>query len=143
MGFEHGRRATGGRVVANSGGTSAKVMQSFYRVIFTRSDGLPFFDTGEEGDRDRVGMEDVLLVPGTLLNPGASCSVPISIIINMSPERPGSVHRFVHERWKIIVMGDMQYEDELGHSRWMGFCRKADGVGPFRVVEDPEFEYQD
>ena len=44
--------------------------------------------------------------------------------------------------WKIYVMGHIQYQDEGGHDRFMGY-EPGDGTSGFRAVDDPDYEYED
>jgi hypothetical protein len=64
----------------------------------------------------------------------------------MEPPPPGAdveLRQFERGGWKIYVMGQIQYQDEGGHDRFMGFCRLWGSDGRFHVVEDPDYEYED
>lgn len=133
----HEQKINGGLCVVNIGGSKARIIESKYRIFFSKS-GLPSeapYDTGA-----RRLFED-----GDELSVGQSCAIPIDDIITMTPAPPGGsviYQQFEREGWKLYVMGQIRYRDEGGADRFMGFCRLHDGQR-FKPVDDPDYEYED
>lgn len=136
--FDHNTKVTGGLVVVNAGATKAKIAESRYRIFCSRT-GLPAaapYDTT---------FHNLLLV-GQILDVGESCAIPIADDIVLTPPPMGVdrvMRQFVNERWSLYVMGQIRYEDEGGHERFMGFCRIWRPDGKFAAVNDPDYEYED
>jgi hypothetical protein len=138
--FIHGARIRGRLVVVNVGGSKARIIDSFYRIHFSKT-GLPVFSPLE--DRGHV-----LLAPEQVLEIGQSLEVPITDTIEMNPrdeidKDAMQLRQFDTEGWEIFVMGQIQYQDEAGHDRFFGFCRKRERDGRFGAVDDPDYEYED
>jgi hypothetical protein len=136
--FSHGRKIKGGLAVVNVGGTRAKIVESRYRIFFSK-EGLPKSAPYDESFNN-------LLLAGQVLDIGESCAIPISDEIIMEPPPAGAdleLRKFEREGWKIYVMGQIRYQDESGNDRFMGFCRVGDGKSGFRAVNDPDYEYED
>jgi hypothetical protein len=136
--FNHGAKIRGGLAVVNVGGTKATIIESRYRIFFSR-DGLPLTAPYDENYHN-------LLLVGQVLDIGESCAIPICDEIIMEPPPPGvdlELRQFERGGWKIYVMGQIRYQDESGHDRFMGFCRVGDGKSGFRAVNDPDYEYED
>jgi hypothetical protein len=136
--FSHGAEIRGGLAVVNVGGTKATIIESRYR-IYVSKDGLPASAPYDTAFRN-------LLLPGQILNIGESCATPIVDKIVMEAPPPGidvELRAFERDGWKIYVMGQIRYQDEGGHDRFMGFCRVGDGKHGFRAVDDADYEYED
>jgi hypothetical protein len=136
--FVHGAPISGGLVVVNVGGTKAKIIESRYRIYFTKGE-LPAIALEEEFRKN-------LLMPGQILEVGESCGTPINDTIVMEPPPPGvdaELRAFARDGWKLYVMGQIRYQDEGGADRFMGFCRERQSSGRFRAVDDPDYEYED
>jgi hypothetical protein len=121
------REIKGGLVVVNVGGTKAVVIESRYRIFFSKT-GLPAEAPYDTSPRPN------LLMPGQVLTIGESCATPIFDKIVMEPPPPGidvELRVFERDNWKIYVMGQIRYQDEGGADRFMGFCRLMDGDGRF------------
>jgi hypothetical protein len=139
--FIHGARITGGLVVVNVGGTKARIVDSFYRIYFSKT-GLPIKSPLDDRGHRLIGVAGEHKV----MEIGESLSVGISDTIVMEPPpAPDMVvlRKFEREDWKVYVMGQIQYQDEGGHDRFMGFCRVGDQKSGFRPVDDPDYEYED
>ena len=79
--FSHGAEIKGGLAVVNVGGTKATIIESRYRIYFSK-DGLPAsapYDTTFHN----------LLMPGQVLDIGESCATAIVDEISMEPPPPG------------------------------------------------------
>jgi hypothetical protein len=140
MFFDHGNYIRGGLVVVNVGGTKAKIIESFYRIYFSR-DGLPM-----KSPLDDERIRELLIVESTQLDIGESLAISLrqKIVMEPAPEEGTTIlRRFKTENWKIYVMGQIRYQDEGGHDRFMGFCRIGDGETRFVAVDDPDYEYED
>jgi hypothetical protein len=138
--FDDGEKIEGGLVVVNVGGTKATVIDSFYRKYFSKS-GLPI-----NSPLDKDGPKEPLIVPNKVFDIGESLAIGIrdTIIMKPAPEEGTTIlRRFKNEGWKIYVMGQIRYQDEGGHDRFMGFCRVGDGETRFAAVDDPDYEYED
>jgi hypothetical protein len=135
--FSHGAEIKGALVIVNIGGSKAKIIDSRYRIYFTKGT-LPvdILEEGYKGD---------LLLPEQVLDIGESCATPISDTIIMEPEGPDGVdlREFQRGNWVIYVIGQIRYQDEAGSDRFMGFCRRWGDDGRFRAVDDPDYEYED
>jgi hypothetical protein len=131
-----GEKVRGGLAVVNMGGTKAKVIDSRYLIYFAQSrDGLPMISPMDE-------KFDTLLAPETPFKIGES--VAVSIVGVVTAERPpGTFMALGAHEWTVFVMGQIQYRDEGGNDRFMGFCRKWQGEGTFRTVDEPDYEYSD
>ena len=46
-------------------------------------------------------------------------------------------------QWVLYIIGQIQYVDEVGNERFMGFCRLFSGAGGFQIVDNADYEYQD
>jgi hypothetical protein len=140
MFFNHGGEIKGGLVVVNVGGTKATIIESRYRIFFSK-DGLPVTAPYESDFHN-------LLLAGQSLDIGESCATPIMDKIIMDPPAPGredevELPAFERGGWKIYVMGQIRYKDEGGAHRFMGFCRLQESDGRFRAIDDPDYEYDD
>lgn len=137
--FDHGKEIKGGLVVVNVGGSKATIVKSDYRIYFSKT-GLPV------GIAPYEKSAHALLIVGQYLQVGESCATPILDTIIMEPPSPGidaELRVFERDGWKIYVMGQIQYQDEGGADRFMGFCRERGSDGRFCSVDDPDYEYED
>jgi hypothetical protein len=138
--FDHGQPIEGGLVVVNIGGTKAKIIESYYRVYFSNI-GLP-----KEDPLDDYKRRKELIIKDEVFDVGQSMAIPLNDEISMEPTSPQGqtrLRRFEEEGWQIYIMGRIRYQDEGGNDRFMGFCRISDGKSRFRVVDDPDYEYED
>jgi hypothetical protein len=140
--FNQGDKIEGGLVVVNVGGSNAIVINTRYRIYFSK-DGLPAA-VPYDGD----GFRTNLLFPEQVLTVGESCATPIADVIIMDnpalpPEAGLELRAFERGNWKIYVMGQIKYRDESGVERFMGFCREGGKDGRFRPVDDIDYEYED
>ena len=94
--FDHGAPVRGGLAVVNVGGSAATIVETRYRIFFTRS-GLPVqapYDTDYRTD---------LLLPDQICAVGESGATPIADTIVMDDPLPfkGTIelHRFNREGW--------------------------------------------
>jgi hypothetical protein len=136
--FSHGEDVKGSLTVVNIGGTKAIIIDSRYRIYFSKQ-GLPIATYFDETFPN-------LLLPGHALDVGESCAIVIADKIVMDPPRPGDgmeLRAFERDSWVIYVMGQIRYQDEGGADRFIGFCRIRGGDGRFRAVNDPDYEYED
>ena len=136
-----GDELQGGLAVVNSGGTPAKIIESFYTVHFSQG-GLPMRTPLDVGK-----MKELILLPRTLAV-GESLACSVSCVVPKDLQRQGSFiilkSRDPKAGWTIYVMGQIQYADSKGNRRFMGFCRQySGGDGTFQPVSDPDYEYQD
>jgi hypothetical protein len=137
--FSHGAEIKGGLVVVNVGGSPAKIIETRYRIFFSKN-GLPIAAPYDTDFRFN------LLLPEQVLAVGESCATPISDKIAMEPPPPGidvDLRAFERDGWKIYVMGQIRYQDDGGSDRFMWFCRERESDGRFRAVDDPDYEYED
>jgi len=136
--FANGNKIKGSLVVVNIGGSKAMIIETRYRIFFTKT-GLPTSAPYDENFRSD------LLLPGQTLDIGESCATPIEDEIVMEPEKgeDRDIRQFDREEWQIYVMGQIQYQDEGGANRFMGFCRKRKPTGRFLPVKSPDYEYED
>jgi hypothetical protein len=138
--FDHGQKITGGLVIVNVGGTKTKIIESFYKIYFSRT-VLPI-----NSPLDKDEPKELLIAPNKVFDVGESLSVGIQDTIIMNPpteEGTTILRRFKNENWKIYVMGQIRYQDEGDRDRFMGFCRVGDGETRFTAVDDPDYEYED
>jgi hypothetical protein len=133
--FNHGSGVKGGLAVVNVGGTKATIIESRYRIFFSKT-GLPVSAPYDESFHE-------LLLPEQVLDIGESCAIPIADTIVMDPSKVDELRAFENGGWKIYVMGQIRYQDEGGHDRFMGFCRERGSGGRFRAVDDLDYEYED
>jgi hypothetical protein len=137
--FSHGAEIQGGLAVVNVGGSAATIVETRYRIFFSKS-GLP---AAAPYDTDfRIN----LLLPDQILEAGESCATPIFDKIVMERPEPGidvEMRKFERENWEIFVMGQIRYRDDGGAERFMGFCRRRTSDGRFVAVNDPDYEYED
>ena len=137
--FSHGAEIQGGLAVVNVGGSAATIVDTRYRIFFSKS-GLP---AAAPYDTDfRIN----LLLPDQILEAGESCATPIFDKIVMERPEPGidvEMRKFERENWEIFVMGQIRYRDDGGAERFMGFCRRRTSDGRFVAVNDPDYEYED
>jgi hypothetical protein len=139
--WDHGDEVKGSLIVVNAGGTKATIVESRYRIYFSRT-GLP----AGEAPYDTTFQD--LLIPGQELDVGESCVIPLKDKIEMwgdsIPTEDGrTLRRFEQEGWSVYVMGQIRYRDEGGAERFMGFCRKRMSNGRYRPVKSPDYEYED
>jgi hypothetical protein len=132
--FSHGEEIKGGLIVVNIGGTKATIVESRYRIYFSR-EGLPITAPYDETFHN-------LLLPEQVLDVGESCATPIADQIFMNPNRT-TLRQFERDGWTLYVMGQIRYQDEGGCDRFMGFCREWADDGRFHPVKDPDYEYED
>jgi hypothetical protein len=123
----------GSLIVVNVGGTKATIIESRYRIYFTK-DWLPSYAPYDATFHN-------LLSVGQILDVGDSCATPISDVIGPPP--PVELRQSETGDWKLYVMGQIRYQDEGGADRFMGFCRLRGSDGRFRAVDDPDYEYED
>jgi hypothetical protein len=131
-----GERVIGGVVVVNAGGTKAKIVDSRYLIHTQRShDGMPMYSPMDQ-------EWDTLLMPDTILDIGQSVAVGIKGIVTVD-RPPGTFLTLGRNDWTVYVMGQIQFQDEGGNDRFMGFCRRWSGEGTFEPVPDQDYEYED
>jgi hypothetical protein len=138
--FDHRNKIDGVLVVVNVGGTAARIVESFYHVYFSQGD-LPMISPLED-----VKRRQLLIPEGQIIGIGESRSCPIPDIIIMKPNpdpEATTIMQFDSGGWKIYVMGQIRYQDDGGHDRFMGFCREGDGKSRFRAVDNQDYEYED
>ena len=137
--FEHGATVKGGLSVVNMGGSDATILDSRYRIFFSKT-GLPV-----EAPYD-TDFRTNLIFSNVVLRVGESCATPIEDKIIMdAPDKNGTrdIRAFDREGWEIYVMGWIRYRDDGGAEQFMGFCRKRQSDGRFRSVQDPDYEWED
>jgi hypothetical protein len=137
--FDHGHEVRGGLVVVNTGGSNATIIETRYRIFFSKT-GLPVEAPYDEDFRPNLLMKDQILLAG------GSCATPIVDIIIMERDDPAigkEMRKFERGGWKIFVMGQIRYRDDAGAERFMGFCQERAGDGKFIPVAEPSYEYQD
>ena len=131
--YQTGERVKGGLVVVNIGGSDATVVETRYRIFFSKT-GLPISAPYDEDFRTD------LLMPNQILKPGKSCATPIADTIRMDAINPDGVLKirpFERDGWTIYVMGQIRYADGMGAERFMGFCRMRDKTGKYRPSKTP------
>ncbi len=136
--FSHGAPIKGSLVVVNVGGTKATLVESRYRIYFSKI-GLPAAAPYDESWHQ-------LLLPEYEMDVGDSCATAIAdtILMEEVPQELGvPLRAFERENWRIYIMGQIRYRDEDGHERFMGFCREGGKDGRFRAVDDADYEYED
>jgi hypothetical protein len=142
----------GSAIIVNVGGSDAIIRHSAYRVCMLKGgESLPA-GAYIDGDKlTRLGAPEKQLVSfsdpsgvSETLAPGQSLTVPVEGVVTFdrSTGNP-STDEFIRSGYRIFIMGDIMYEDWLGNSRFVGFCRWSDLSSGFRPVQDPDYEYQD
>lgn len=141
--FEKGEKVRGSLVVANSGATEAKIIDSGYR-FFWSSDGLPM-----RPPLDAADVSGLLLTDDPIVGYG-SRGVQIEsrypLPIDGSAIRNGSLLGN-----KLYIMGFIHYADIKAAERFMGFCRcylppdggNSGSQGRFIPVDNADYEYSD
>jgi hypothetical protein len=131
---------TGGFVVVNVGGTKAKIVDSRYLIHFARTrDGLPMHSPLDDS------WTEIFAPNSPDLGIGESRAIPIigNVWIGTDQARGNTFILLRNNEWTVYVMGQIQYQDDGGNDRFMGFCRRWAGEGTFEAVPDPDYEYED
>ena len=132
---------TGTLVVVNSGGTSAKITASGFRIYFGDGD-LPMI---ERVDTKRLPFIDLGTGP-LLLAAGDSRLIPFSALPGIAPGHENDIIVMKSadaDGMYMYIFGHIQYHDLDGNARFMGFCRRWSGRGTFAPGDNPEYEYSD
>lgn len=132
-----GDQVVGGLVIVNRGNTRATIVDSRYLIYFSQaSEGLPMLSPMDDRWTE-------LVVPETTLDVGQSLGVGLSDIIATDRQTHDTFIRIGPNDWAVYVMGQVQYLDESGNERFMGFCRRWLGEGTFEAVPNSDYEYED
>jgi len=132
-----GDKIVGSLVVVNGGSTKATVIDSRYLIFFSVArEGLPMLSPMDDS-------WDALIQAGTVLESGESCSFEINGTVRSDRQTSGTFIRITPDAYAVYVMGQIQYRDESGNERFMGFCRRWLGESTFESVSYSDYEYGD
>jgi len=132
-----GDEIVGSLVVVNRGNTRATVVDSRYLIFFSDAhEGLPMLSPMDESWGE-------LIAAGTVLETGESCTIGINGRVVLDRQTSDTFIRITADTWAVYVMGQVQYRDEGGNERFMGFCRRWLGESTFEPTPNSDYEYED
>jgi hypothetical protein len=125
--YSTGEQVRGGLVVVNVGGSNATIIETRYRIFFSKT-GLPITAPYDEDFRTN------LLLPNYVMGSGESCATPITDTIIMDASHPDGtieIRPFEKGGWTIYVMGQIRYRDVPGQNVSWAFV--ACGTKPANI----------
>lgn len=133
-----GEKFKGGLAVVNVGGTQATIINSFYTIFFSRT-GLPMASPLD------IQINELIWLPKKLgVGESVACQIEGVVAAKVSEDSFIELKSRNAYGWTIYVMGQIEYSDDAGNHRFMGFCRQwGGGPGTFQPVSDQDYEYQD
>jgi hypothetical protein len=136
--FEPGQPVSGQFYVVNIGGTVARIVVGDCRVYWTEQ-GLPM-------ERPYEGQEVEMMMPPIKLEAGQSA--PINFASRQVMGAEGSHIRTFAGKWRLYVLGWIEYTDDLNNPRRTAFCREYRQIpgspgGRFFPIDDPDYEHEE
>lgn len=138
--FVKGHHIRGSLVVANSGATDAKIIDSGYRFYWA-DDGLPMRPPLEKGE-----VDELLLTDDPIVGYGSRGTV---IQSRMVLNDDFSFRSHIAGGARLYLFGFIHYADIDGAERFAGFCRQYDTAeafgreGHFITLQNHDYEYSD
>src|SRR5208282_4115380 len=122
--------------IANVGGTDAHIVDSRCRIYFSKG-GLPAQIPYGDPLRQLISKPTSLAV-------GESRTFSFAENAEMEPSTDGTqpLRQYSDGNWKMYVVGQIQYRDDLGRDRFLGFCRELGSDGRFHPAYDHDYEYE-
>jgi hypothetical protein len=140
--FAEGQKIIGSLIIANSGATEARIIDSGYR-FFWSADGLPMRPPLDDIDVSPMHLPDDDPIAGF-----GSRGIQLESNIPLDVRGDYISEGYVHTP-RLYLMGFIHYADINQAERYMGFCRifvaadEDSSDGRFLPVENRDYEYSD
>jgi hypothetical protein len=122
--------------LVNIGDIACTIIDGHYEIRFSRIDDS---SVGFSGSKIPFMEEPITLNLGQghviKFNRTASLAYP--------GEGVRIIDQFERERWRMLIVGEVIYEDSLKRNRSTGFMRECSGKSQFHRIDDPDYEYED
>jgi hypothetical protein len=142
--FQDGQHVNGQFYVTNVGGTGALItgigcwVWPKKHMGTIQSNALPM-ELPYEGRNPNIELKP-------RLKAGASCPVPFQsdvVLANGAAQQIGSPNNEMGGKWRLFVMGFVEYSDDTGTPRRTAFCREFSPEQRFIKVENEDYENEE